>query len=111
MCLPVGIASHCFEEGVSMSAQEQAALEQMVFRKTDAHAGRRVSISPENSSMRHLAYGRILLNSTKSTESFATGNRETGLICLSGHAVVTVDQKEIELGPYDAIYIPRDSSV
>jgi 5-deoxy-glucuronate isomerase len=94
-----------------MSAQEQAALEKMVFRKTDTHAGRRVSISPENSSMRHLAYGRILLNSTKSTESFATGNRETGLICLSGHAIVTVDQKEIELGPYDAIYIPRDSSV
>jgi 5-deoxy-glucuronate isomerase len=94
-----------------MSAQEQAALEKMVFRKTDTHAGRRISISPENSSMRHLAYGRIRLDSTKSAESFATGNRETGLICLSGHAIVTVDQKEIEIGPYDAIYIPRDSSV
>lgn len=94
-----------------MSAQEQTDLEKMVFRKTNAHVGRRISISPENSSMRHLAYGRILLNSAKSTESFSTENRETGLICLSGQAIVTVDQQDIEIGPYDAIYIPRDSSV
>jgi 5-deoxy-glucuronate isomerase len=94
-----------------MTAQEQAALEKMVFRKTNAYQGRHISITPGNSSMRHLAYGRIRLNSAKSTESFSTENRETGLICLSGHAVVTVDQKNVEIGPYDAIYIPRDSSV
>jgi 5-deoxy-glucuronate isomerase len=94
-----------------MAAPEQAAIEKLVFRKTNAHAGRQVSISPENSSMRHLAYGRILLNSAKSTESFSTGNRETGLICLSGQAVVTVDQKDVEMGQHDAIYIPRDCSV
>ena len=94
-----------------MTAQQQAAAEKMVFRKTNALAGRHVSITPENSSMRHLAYGRTLLNSSKSAESFATGNRETGLICLSGQAVVAVDQKDIEIGQYDAIYVPRDSSV
>jgi 5-deoxy-glucuronate isomerase len=94
-----------------MTPQEQIAVEKMIFRKTNAHAGRHVSISPGNSSMRHLAYGRILLNSSKSTEPFSTGNRETGLICLSGQAVVAVGQKDIEIGQYDAIYIPRDSSV
>ena len=94
-----------------MTAQQQAAAEKMVFRKTNALAGRHVSITPENSSMRHLAYGRILLNSSKLAESFSTGNRETGLICLSGQAVVAVDQKDIEIGQYDAIYVPRDSSV
>jgi 5-deoxy-glucuronate isomerase len=94
-----------------MTAQEQAAAERMVFRKTNIHAGRHVSITSGNSAMRHLACARILLNASKSTESFATGNRETGLICLSGQATVSVDNKEIELGPYDAIYIPRDSSV
>jgi 5-deoxy-glucuronate isomerase len=94
-----------------MSAQGQAALDKMVFRKTNSHVGRVISISPDNSSMRHLAYGRILLNPTKSTESFSAGNRETGLICLSGQAAVTVDQINIELGPFDSIYIPRDSSV
>jgi 5-deoxy-glucuronate isomerase len=61
--------------------------------------------------MRHLAYARIALNSSKSTESFSTGNRETGLICLSGQAAVTVDGTDVPLGKYDAIYIPRDSSV
>ena len=94
-----------------MSTQDQAAAEKMIFRKTNAHTGRHVSITPGNSSMRHLAYARILLNSGKATESFSTGNRETGLICLSGQAIVAVDHKDIELGPHDAIYIPRDSSV
>src|SRR5277367_1469512 len=94
-----------------MSAQEQAAARNLVFRKTNAHAGRRVSISPANSSMLHLAYARILLSAADPAESFDTGNRETGLICLSGQAIVTVDHKEIELAQHDAIYIPRDSSV
>ncbi len=33
------------------------------------------------------------------------------MIVLSGHATVTTEAKEISLGQYDAIYIPRDSSV
>jgi 5-deoxy-glucuronate isomerase len=94
-----------------MAAQEQTAIEKMVFRKTNAHVGRHVAIHPGNCSMRHLAYARIALNSSKSTESFATGNRETGLICLSGQAAVTVDGTDVQLGKYDAVYIPRDSSV
>jgi 5-deoxy-glucuronate isomerase len=61
--------------------------------------------------MQHLAYGRIILNPTKSAEAFSTGERETGLIVLSGQATVTVDGKEISLGQYDSMYIPRDSSV
>jgi len=94
-----------------MTAQQQAAVEKMVFRKTNAHAGRNISITPENSSMRHLAYGRILLNSSRSAVSFLTGNRETGLICLSGQAAVAVEEKDIEIGRYDAIYVPRECSV
>jgi 5-deoxy-glucuronate isomerase len=94
-----------------MTVQEQVAAEKLVFRKTNVQVGRHLSITPGNSPMRHLAYGRILLNSAKSTESFATGNRETGLICLSGEAIVTVDQKDIQVGQYDAIYMPRDCSV
>ena len=94
-----------------MTAPQQAAVEKMVFRKTNAHAGRHVFITPGNSSMRHLAYGRILLSSSKSAESFSTGDRETGLICLTGKAVVAVDQKAIEIGQHDAIYVPRDASV
>jgi 5-deoxy-glucuronate isomerase len=94
-----------------MSAPVFAAAEKNIFRQTNAHTGRRVCITPANSSMRHLAYSRIVLNSAKPTESFATGDRETGLICLSGEASVTVDTQEITLSRRDALYIPRDSAV
>jgi 5-deoxy-glucuronate isomerase len=61
--------------------------------------------------MKHLAYGRTILNPSKPAESFSNGDRETGLIVLSGQATVTVDAQEVSLGQYDAVYIPRDSSV
>ena len=94
-----------------MNPKTAAAIDNMVFRKTNEHRGRHISITPANSSMRHLAYGRILLDQSKSAESFTTGNRETGLIFLSGQASVTVDGKTVELAKHDAIYIPRDSPV
>ena len=94
-----------------MTMQPHAAGEKLIFRKTNAQLGRHVSITPGNSSMRHLAYGRILLNASKSSESFSTGNREMGLICLSGRATVAADHKDIEVAQYDSIYIPRDSAV
>src|ERR1700738_4356458 len=94
-----------------MSAPVLAAAEKNIFRKTNAHAGRRVCITPANSSMRHLAYSRIVLTSAKPRESFATGDREYGLICLSGEATISDDGKEITLAQRDAMYMPRDSTV
>lgn len=85
--------------------------ERMIFRKTNVHTGRRISITPANSSMEYLSYGRILLNLLWQSESFQTEERETGLICLSGEATVTVDGNPVMLGQYDAIYIPRGSNV
>jgi 5-deoxy-glucuronate isomerase len=52
--------------------------EKMIFRKTNGHAGRRISITPANSSMEYLSYGRILLNLQWQSESFETEERETG---------------------------------
>lgn len=94
-----------------MNVSERGVATKMVFRRTNALSGRHIFITPENSSMRHLSYGRIVLGSESTTESFSTGDRETGLICLSGRAVVIVNQKEIEIGQYDAVYVPRDSTV
>lgn len=94
-----------------MSTHEQALIDKMVFRKTNAHVGRHISVSPENSTMKHLSYGRIILNSSMPTVSFSNSNRETGLICLSGRASVKTAGSETKLAQYDAIYIPRDSSV
>jgi 5-deoxy-glucuronate isomerase len=85
--------------------------EKMIFRKTNAHAGRQISITPANSSMEYLSYGRILLDLSWQSESFQTGDQETGLICLSGEATVTVDGQPFMLGQYDAIYIPLKSTV
>lgn len=94
-----------------MSRHGEAGIDQLVFRKTHEHTGRHISIRPRNSSMRHLSYGRIILSAAKHSESFSTGGLETGLICLSGQADVKVEGQELSLGKYDAVYIPRDSSV
>lgn len=94
-----------------MRAQTQIASEKMIFRKTNAQLGRHVSVTPANSTNKHLAYGRIILNASSPSTSFSTGNREAGLVCLSGEATVKVGAETIVMRQYDAIYIPRDSSV
>jgi 5-deoxy-glucuronate isomerase len=83
----------------------------MVFRRTHSGLGRHVSVTPENSTMRHLAYGRIILNSSQPSVAFANGGRETALICLSGQAELKAAGRDFALGEYDSIYVPRDSSV
>lgn len=94
-----------------MSAQAEAAVEKMIFRGTNRQSGRHLAVTPANSTMQHLCYGRIILNASKPSVSFDNGEHETGLICLSGKATVKTGGKAIELGQFDAIYIPRDSSI
>lgn len=90
---------------------DQESMSDMIFRRTNAHLGRRVVVTPENSAMKHLCYGRIILNQESPAASFETGNGETGLICLSGGGTVTLDDSAFELSRFDAIYIPRESTV
>ena len=85
--------------------------EKLLFRNTNGHIGRHVAVTPENSTMRHLAYGRIILGDAKRSEVFNTGERETGLIVLSGKGDVAVGRENFSLGRFDSIYIPRDSEV
>jgi 5-deoxy-glucuronate isomerase len=85
--------------------------EKMVFRKTNAHPGRSVSVTPANSTNRHLSYARILLGPSVPSASFRTDERETGLICLSGETVVTLPGQSYRLGRFDALYVPRDSVI
>jgi 5-deoxy-glucuronate isomerase len=94
-----------------MSQAAQPSFEKMVFRKTNGQTGRHLAVTPENSTMRHLSYGRIILNSSNPSVSFSNGDRETGLLCLSGNATVKAVGKEFEIGKFDAIYVPRDSSI
>jgi 5-deoxy-glucuronate isomerase len=85
--------------------------DQRIFRGTNRQKGRHIVISPENSTMKHLVYGRIILDQEVPGVSFATGKLESGLICLVGQCLVTAAGQTIELNPRDSIYLPRDTDV
>jgi 5-deoxy-glucuronate isomerase len=82
-----------------------------VFRKTNSHSGRKVVITPENSSMQHLCYSRIILDAKTTKVTFNTGTQETALICLSGTAEVDASGKKFNLSQYDSAYIPKATNV
>jgi len=94
-----------------MSTQTQVASEKMIFRKTNGQTGRHISVTPQNSTMRHLAYGRIIVSASVPAVAFSTEGRETALVCLSGKALIEIGEREFELGPYDAFYAPRESQI
>ncbi len=94
-----------------MSTQTQKAPGEYIFRGTNRHKGRRLAVTPENSSMRHLVYGRIILDAETPREKFSTGTYETGLICLSGRCTIKADGEEHAIDTHDSIYLPRDTEV
>jgi len=82
-----------------------------VFRGTHLGRGRTLAVTPQNSSMRQLSYGRVRLDAALPSVTFSLGDQEAGFICLAGQASVTVDRETFSMGRYDALYVPRDSSV
>jgi 5-deoxy-glucuronate isomerase len=94
-----------------MATAEAAGTEKMIFRKTNARAGRTISVTPANSTMQHLSYGRIILNAGTPAVKFANGAQETGFVCLSGSADVKAGSEKFHLEQYDALYVPRDSNI
>src|SRR5204863_6959073 len=94
-----------------MSSQMKETTAKQVFRGTNRNKGRHISITPENSAMKHLVYGRIILDQEVPRASFATGGLESGLICLSGKCTVKADGEAFEIDRYDSIYLPRDTHV
>ena len=85
--------------------------QRLIFSKTASHRGRSVSVSPGNSDLRHLCYGRILLGSDFPRVEFETESRETALLCMRGECRVIVDGAAHDIDLYDAIYVPRGSKV
>lgn len=94
-----------------MTTQTKEAKDQYIFRGTNRHKGRHEAITPQNSSMKHLGYARIILDSEQPSVEFDSGEREVGLICLSGECSIDVDGVTNEIRRYDSIYVPRDSQV
>jgi 5-deoxy-glucuronate isomerase len=56
---------------------------------TNIKLGRNIFISPDNSSMRLVSYGRIRLSGNQKDVAFANESQETGLICLKGECKVS----------------------
>ncbi len=96
---------------IIMSTATASSVDRMVFRKTNAHWGRHISVTPNNSTNRHLSYGRIILNHATPSVSFDNGGQETGFIVLKGQVQVRTSGQHIAIGQYDAVYIPRDSHI
>src|SRR5437879_12267072 len=94
-----------------MSAQMKEARDRMIFRHTNDRKGRHIAITPENSLMKHLVYGRIILDTETHSVAFSTGTLETGLICMSGECTIKADGKTNRIERYDSIYLPRDPEV
>jgi 5-deoxy-glucuronate isomerase len=85
--------------------------DKVVFRRTSARKGRYISVTPANSSTRHLSYGRIRLDAEVPSVSFDSGGEEVGLVCFQGSAKIVTGGRTFTMGRYDAMYIPRDSHV
>jgi len=82
-----------------------------IVRNTASAKGRTVAVSPGTTASRHLYYGRIILDAGDAPLGFATGEKETGLVCMRGGGTVAVDGAEYAMERYDSVYVPRDSSV
>jgi len=94
-----------------MSAQMKEARDRMIFRHTNDRKGRHIAITPENSLMKHLVYGRIILDRETTSVAFSTGALETGLICMSGECTIKAEGQTNRIERYDSIYLPRDTEV
>ena len=79
-------------------------------RATHKVKGRKISVTPENTASQYLYYGRIILEASENIE-FESGTHETGLICLNGAAQILTGGQIFQLSRYDAVYVPRDSSI
>jgi 5-deoxy-glucuronate isomerase len=92
-------------------AQAQLDTSRLIFTKTASQRGRTLAVSPSNSDLQHLHYGRVRLDADSPRASFETGARETALLCMKGRCHVQVGTEAVDLGLYDGIYVPRGSFV
>jgi len=83
----------------------------LVFSGTASQRGRHISVTPKNSPLAHLGYGRIRLDAEVPSAAFETGERETGLICMKGACTIRTRGGSHDIDTHDGIYIPRGSAV
>ena len=96
---------------MNTAVADSLTLDRCVVRDTAARKGRTRTVTPKETSAKHLHYGRIILDSGDAALSFSTGDQETGLIALNGSATVVAEGKTYDLAQYDTLYVPRDCEV
>src|SRR6476660_4398423 len=94
-----------------MSTQLKETNDQLIFRHTNKQKGRHTSVTPANSAMKFLVYGRIILDAEVPSVNFSTGSLESGLICLAGECTIKAEGQSHTIGQYDSIYLPHDTGV
>jgi 5-deoxy-glucuronate isomerase len=82
-----------------------------IVRNTAARKGRTQAVAPGTSATRFLHYGRIILDAGQQAVRFDNRGSETGLICLKGSAIVQTSGTSLQVDRFDAVYIPRDSTI
>jgi 5-deoxy-glucuronate isomerase len=92
-------------------ALEPIRRETCVVKGTHTQPGRTVSVKPGETASRNLFYGRIIMKAGDSPLVFDTAEKETGLICLNGSAVVVTEGSTFGLDRYDSLYVPRGAQV
>ena len=95
----------------SEALAEPITHEGTIFRKTNVHRGRKVFITPQNSTMQYLCYARTILDQSTPEAGWENGTHETALILLSGDAEVAVGADRFTLSERDSIYIPRGAAI
>src|SRR5713101_7998465 len=90
---------------------QQITKDTCIVRNTAAGKGRTLSIAPGSTASRYLHYGRIVLDTGAAPIRFDTNQLETGLVCLNGSATVRANGDSYAITKFDALYVPRDSSI
>lgn len=81
-----------------------------LIRNTAQKKGRNIYASPENTTLKYLSCGRIILNDEVKLVSANSEDREISLICIRGAGSVKINGQEFKMKPYDALYIPTKTS-
>jgi 5-deoxy-glucuronate isomerase len=74
---------------------------------TANECGRRIFVKPTDGTMKLTSYGRIRLDKSNSKISFSNDGQETGLVCLQGTCVISVDGDSFTMKCNDALYVPN----
>jgi 5-deoxy-glucuronate isomerase len=83
----------------------------LIFPRTASRRGRVVCVSPQNSYLAYLHYGRIRLDATEPRAGFETDRRETALLCMGGRCRVAANGNNYDIDLHDAIYLPAGLAV